>query len=147
LDAGIPQSVYELNRRQIENGHLAQVGDAKLLRVGEVWTLDDGTTLEFLGTERWVALSVRYDPGEPIVLVSVVLLLVGLVLTLTGRRGRVRSRRAGAGDAGGGAGEVSEAGGLPRGDCPGFAEECAALVRDVTDARDARDAQEVGRAG
>ncbi|MFS8478895.1 MAG: cytochrome c biogenesis protein ResB [Micromonosporaceae bacterium] len=147
LDAGIPQSVYELNRRQIENGHLAQVGDAKLLRVGEVWTLDDGTTLEFLGTERWVALSVRYDPGEPIVLVSVVLLLVGLVLTLTGRRRRVWFRPVGAGDAGGADGEVYEAGGLPRGDYPGFAEEFAALVRDVTDARDARDAQEVGRAG
>jgi len=144
LDAGIPQSVYKLNRRQIETGRLVQVGDAKLLRVGETWTLDDGTTLEFLGTKRWVALSVRYDPGEPIVLVSVVLLLAGLVLTLTGRRRRVWFRPVGTGGADG---DVYEAGGLPRGDYPGFAEEFAALVRDVTDGREARDVREVGRAG
>ena len=31
-----------------------QVGRAKLLRPGESWTLDDGSTVEFLGTQQWI---------------------------------------------------------------------------------------------
>ncbi|WP_202197031.1 cytochrome c biogenesis protein ResB, partial [Escherichia coli] len=50
LDAGIPGSVYQLDQRQLANGKLKQIG-TKLLRPGETWTLDDGSTLEFVGTE------------------------------------------------------------------------------------------------
>ena len=57
-----PRSVYKLDQRQVDNGKLKQVGDKKL-GVGEKWTLDDGSTLEFVGTKPYVTLSVRYDPG------------------------------------------------------------------------------------
>lgn len=89
VDAGIPSSVYQIDQRQIRTGRLNQVGDAKLLKPGEKWTLDDGTTVEFLGTKPFVTLSVRHDPGSTLMLVSSVVLLVGLLGSLFGRRRRV----------------------------------------------------------
>ena len=53
LDAGIPSSVYQIDQGQVRNGSLKAVGEGKLLRPGEKWTLDDGTTVEFLGTEPY----------------------------------------------------------------------------------------------
>jgi cytochrome c biogenesis protein len=141
LDAGIPGSVYKLDQRQVRTGKLTQVGAGKLLRPGEKWTLDDGTTVEFLGTKQYVTLSVRYDPGELIVLVSAVLLLGGLMLSLTGRRRRVWFRvTPAAADAGPatpdarsttGGSSLIEAGGLPRTDYSGFADEFDQLVAAV----------------
>jgi cytochrome c biogenesis protein len=132
LDAGIPQSVYELNQRQIRAGRLAQVGEPKLLRPGESWILDDGTRVEFLGTRQWVSLSIRYDPGGQIVLGSVVVMLAGLLLTLSGKRRRVWFRVAPSTTSGS---SVVEAGGLPRADYPGFADEFQSLVREIDNVR------------
>jgi cytochrome c biogenesis protein len=134
LDAGIPGSVYRLDQHQVETGRLKQVG-SKLLREGQSWRLDDGTTVEFVGTRPWVALSVRHDPGEPIVLGSVVMLLAGLMLSLTGKRRRVWFRVGSSPTAGtsptAGSSTLTEAGGLPRTDYPAFAEEFTQLIRDV----------------
>ncbi len=110
LDAGITGSVYQLNKDD-----LTPVGDAKLLKKGDTWTLDDGSKLEFLGTQQWITISIRHDPGQPIVLAGVVLLLVGLPMSLYGKRRRVWLRLHPDGTA--------EAGGLPRTDYPGFEDE------------------------
>ncbi|GAA2705000.1 cytochrome c biogenesis protein ResB [Micromonospora olivasterospora] len=139
MDAGIPGSVYKLDQRQVTNGKLKQVGNKKLA-VGEKWTLDDGSVLEFLGTKPYVTLSVRYDPGSTLLLASSAVLLIGLMGALFGRRRRVwfRVTPAPAGDAGDPAGgsptsgsSLVEAGGLPRTDYPGFADEFAQLVAAV----------------
>jgi cytochrome c biogenesis protein len=127
IDDGTPQSVWTLNQDQLASGALAPVGDPAFLRPGETMTLDDGTTVEFVGTQRWVTVSVRYDPGEPIVLGGVALLLAGLVLSLTGRRRRVWFRVT-PGDR---SHSTVEAGGLPRTDYAGFPDEFAKLVRDA----------------
>ncbi|MDM4722037.1 cytochrome c biogenesis protein ResB [Micromonospora sp. WMMA1363] len=140
LDAGIPGSVYRLDQRQVRAGKVKEVGN-RLLKVGETWTLDDGTTLEFLGTEPYIVLSVRHDPGSTLLLVSSGTLLLGLMGSLFGRRRRVFFRVLPAGTAEAPAravdpGEGSptsgsslvEAGGLPRTDHPGFAGEFAQLV-------------------
>lgn len=152
LDAGIPGSVYRLDQRQVRNGKLTQLGEAKLLKPGEKWTLDDGTSVEFLGTEPFVTLSVRYDPGSTLLLVSSGVLLVGLLGSLFGRRRRVWFRvlpadvggaaaGAGVGTAGDaadptgrsttGGSSLVQAGGLPRTEYPGFADEFAQLVAEV----------------
>jgi cytochrome c biogenesis protein len=143
LDAGIPGSVYRLDQRQVQAGKLRQVGDAKLLRPGETWTLDDGTTVEFLGTRPYITLSVRYAPGETIMLVSAATMLIGLMFSLFGRRRRVWFRPvpadAGVATAAPGASSTTtgsslmEAGGLPRTDHAGFADEFAQLVALVQD--------------
>ncbi|MET7821125.1 cytochrome c biogenesis protein ResB [Micromonospora zamorensis] len=133
LDAGIPSSVYQLDQRQVRTGKVQEVG-TKLLRKGETWKLDDGTTVEFLGTERYVTLSIRHDPGATPLLISCGFLLVGLMGSLFGRRRRVFFRVVPADPAEGsptGGSSLMEAGGLPRTDYPGFADEFAQLIVEV----------------
>ncbi|MEU6021071.1 cytochrome c biogenesis protein ResB [Micromonospora sp. NPDC047134] len=133
LDAGIPSSVYQLDQRQVRNGRLTEIG-AKELRLGESWTLDDGTTVEFLGSEPYIVISVRYDPGTTLLLVSSIGLVFGLMGSLFVRRRRVfvRLLPAGAIDPADGSptggSSLIEVGGLPRTEHPGFAEEFAQLV-------------------
>lgn len=129
IDRGTPQSVTALNPDQLASGALEQVGEAEFLAPGGTMTLDDGTTVEFLGTERWVTISVRHDPGQLIALVGIGLLLAGLVGSLTGRRRRVWFRVAADPDRPGRS--LVEAGGLPRSDHPGFAGEFSRLVDDL----------------
>jgi cytochrome c biogenesis protein len=119
FDAGAPLSVYTLDQRQIDAKRLAKFGDPLMLKPGETGTLPDGTTVKFVGTEQWISISIRHDPGQPIVLVGAAALLVGLLGSLTGKRRRVFFRITPDG---------MSAGGLPRGDYPGFAEEFASIV-------------------
>ncbi|MFE9915469.1 cytochrome c biogenesis protein ResB [Micromonospora sp. NPDC005553] len=150
LDAGIPGSVYQLDQRQVRAGKVKEVG-TKLLRKGETWKLDDGTTVEFLGTERYVTLSVRHDPGSTMLLVSCGVLLIGLMGSLFGKRRRVFFRVAPA-DPGDGSptsgSSLMEVGGLPRTDYPGFADEFTQLVAAVSGAdRAGAGADSADRAG
>ncbi|TBL23902.1 cytochrome c biogenesis protein ResB, partial [Verrucosispora sp. SN26_14.1] len=155
LDGGIPGSVYQLDQRQIRNGRLTEVG-SKDLRKGESWTLDDGTTVEFVGTERYIVLSVRHDPGTMLLLVSSVGLVLGLMGSLFVRRRRifVRVLPAGSGPSGSepsvaglpgagppaggsptGGSSLVEVAGLPRTEHPGFAAEFSQLVAAIGDDR------------
>ena len=126
LDSGRPQSVYRLDLLQIEQKRLERFGEAKLMRIGDTWTLPDGTRLEFLAVQQWIAISVRHDPGSVIVLGSVVFLLGGLMISLTGRRRRIWARVTATGPGVNGSGVTW--GGLPRSDFPGFADEFAEIV-------------------
>ncbi|WP_433128397.1 cytochrome c biogenesis protein ResB [Micromonospora sp. CA-240977] len=147
-DAGIPGSIYQLDQRQVRTGKVKEVG-TKLLRKGETWTLDDGSTVEFLDTERYVTLSVRHDPGATPLLISCGVLLVGLMGSLFGRRRRVFFRVVpadpGEGSPTGGS-SLMEVGGLPRTDYPGFADEFTQLVAAVNGA-DRPEADATDRAG
>ncbi len=134
LGSGAPQSVYELDSRQVALGRLENVGTTTL-RPGESWTLPDGSTVEFLGTKPWVTLAVRHDPGSAIVLVGAGTLLVGLMVSLFGKRRRVWARISPTD----GGGSLITLGGLARTEYPGFAEEFAGVVALVPD----RDAEPV----
>ncbi|MEV0606319.1 cytochrome c biogenesis protein ResB [Polymorphospora rubra] len=149
LDAGIPSLVYVLDQRQVQAGKLNQVGEAKLMRPGESWTLDDGSTVEFVGTREFITLSVRYDPGERIVLISSIVMLAGLMLSIFGKRRRIWFRTVSGTPAAGAeparktrseapaaasttdGSSLLEAGGLPRTDYSGFADEFKQLVAAV----------------
>ena len=132
LDAGIPGSVYQLDKRQVDNGKLKQIG-TKLLRPGETWTLDDGSTLEFVGTRPYVTLAIRHAPGQTLLLVASGTLLLGLMGSLFARRRRVwfRVSPPDGGSPTDGSSLV-EAGGLPRTEHPGFADEFTQLVAAVS---------------
>lgn len=130
LDVGVPGSVYALDQGQIATGELKNVTGERphKLTVGQAWTLDDGTKLEFLGTRPFVTLAIRYDPTQTLILVGAVLGLAGLMLSLAGRRRRIWFRALPAApDATGGT--LMSAGGLPRTDYPGFADEFQAVVK------------------
>ena len=132
VDAGLPGSVYALDRRQIDNGELKKVSDARPheLKPGETWTLDDGTKLEFLGTRPFATIAVRHDPTQTLVLSGAVLGLIGLMLSLFGHRRRVWFRMSPLGASEGATGgTVMSAGGLPRTDYPGFEAEFDGLVQ------------------
>ena len=130
LDVGTPGSVYALDQGQITSGELKNVSGAQPheLKVGETWTLDDGTKLEFLGTRPFATLAIRYDPTQSLVLVGAVVGLIGLTLSLSGHRRRVWFRAL-PGSGGDGGGTLLSAGGLPRADYPGFSDEFQALVK------------------
>jgi cytochrome c biogenesis protein len=130
LDVGTPSSVYALDQGQIANGELKNVSGTRPheLKIGESWTLDDGTKLEFVGTRPYATLSIRYDPTQSLVLAGAVLGLAGLMLSLAGRRRRVWFVAL-PGSAGGAGGTLLSAGGLPRTDYPGFGDEFTALVK------------------
>ncbi|WP_203941818.1 cytochrome c biogenesis protein ResB [Spirilliplanes yamanashiensis] len=130
LETGVPQSVYALPQRALDDGRLKQLDTpAKLLRRGEAWTLDDGSTLEFLGTQRWITVAVRHDPGEPLALAGAVAMLAGLTVSLSLRRRRVWFRVT---PAPGGC-QISAAG-LPRTGYDAFEQEFAGLVNRARDA-------------
>jgi cytochrome c biogenesis protein len=134
LGTGRPQSVYELDQRQIANGELVDVG-RKNLRPGESWTLPDGSTVEFVGTRQWITVSVRHDPGEPIVLFGAGAVLVGLMVSLSGKRRRVWARISPAD----GGGSLITLGGLARTEYPGFADEFAGVLGLVDPAEPERE--------
>ncbi|KAB1911621.1 cytochrome c biogenesis protein ResB [Micromonospora sp. AMSO31t] len=143
LDAGIPGSVYKLDQRQVANGKLKQIGE-KVLRPGEKWTLDDGSTLEFVGTKPYITISVRHAPGQTMMLAACGTLLLGLMGSLFARRRRVWFRVSPpVGGSPTSGSSLVEAGGLPRTEHPGFADEFAQLVAAVSDdGRDDRRARE-----
>jgi cytochrome c biogenesis protein len=125
LDNGAPQSVYSLDQAQIDSGALKPLGDPHAkpigLKPGQSATLSDGSTVQFIGTRQWVSLSIRYDPGEKVVLAGALLLVLGLVGSLTGRRRRVWFRLAPDGTA--------VAGGLARAEYASFPAEFDAIVK------------------
>ena len=123
VEEAVPESLTVVNDL-ITAGDLELAATPAFLRPGESLTLDDGTTVEFLGTERWITISVRSDPGQPVLLVSMVVLLGGLMLSLSGRRRRVWFRITPTTTGG----SMISAGGLPRSDHPGFDEEFQRLV-------------------
>jgi cytochrome c biogenesis protein len=125
LGSGIPRSVYSLDQNQVSKGALKLIG-SKFLRPGETWKLDDGSTLEFVGTKQWAGLRVDDDPGQKVVLVAAVLMVVGLIGSLTVRRRRLWVRFTP--DAGG---TVVGVGGLARTDADSYAEEFRRTVADI----------------
>jgi cytochrome c biogenesis protein len=114
LDSGVPQSVYELDDKD-----LTQLTDAEgeplriLLAPGTTFDLPDGAgSVTFDGVKRYAALDIRYDPTKVWVLAFAVLALAGLTTSLFVRRRRLWARVSTDGEGR----TVVEVGGLSRGD-------------------------------
>lgn len=140
VEVGLPGSVYTLDQGQIDNGELKKVSGDRPARLepGQKYTMADGSTLEFVGTRPFATLAIRADPAQRYVLGGAVAGLLGLTLSLYGHRRRLWFRITPQE----GSGSLIEAGGLPRTDYPGFAEEFGRLVgaaRDPDPARATRD--------
>ncbi len=130
LDDGRGQSIFTVDRAQIDSGALTKLARQNL-RPGEQIRLDDGTTIRFDDVRQWVSLQVSYDPGQTAVLVFAVLLLIGLGLSLTIKRRRFWVRLTPAGEPPGSRRTVVEIGGLARTDRAGYGEEFSRLRTDL----------------
>jgi len=91
LDTGEPQSVYDLDKAELETFPGPSGGDFRLdIALGQTKTLPGGAgTISFDGVDRWVKLQVSRTPGKWLALGGVVLALLGLLGSLF-----IRPRRA-----------------------------------------------------
>jgi cytochrome c biogenesis protein len=135
LDTGQPQSVYSIDRDQVNNGALKQVG-RKNLGPNQTYNLKDGTSIQFTGYKEWANLQVSRDPAQTWVLVAAGGILLGLVLSLRIRRRRLWLRATPA-DASSGSGRtVVELGGLARTDAGVFTDEFGKVAKRLQDGGD-----------
>ncbi|OZG28196.1 cytochrome C biogenesis protein ResB [Williamsia sp. 1138] len=91
LDTGRPQNVFSLDVNLINQGRLLKKERVNLQQ-GEQTRLEDGTTVQFDGYQRWVSLQVSHDPAQNWVLVSAIAMLAGLLVSLLIKRRRVWAR-------------------------------------------------------
>jgi cytochrome c biogenesis protein len=97
LDTGEPQSVYSLEKDQLEVMKREDGRDFRLdIAMGQTKQLPDGAgSITFDGVERWVKLQISDTPGKGLALGGVLLAIVGLLASLfiRPRRAWVRVRR------------------------------------------------------
>lgn len=140
LDTGRSQGLFSLDRDLISSGALSKEARVNL-KLGESTTLEDGTTIEFLGAKEFVNLQVSHDPSSQVVLIASLVALAGMVLSLGIKRRRVWVRL----HSTDGGGTRIEFGGLARTDKAGWGDEFADIVEDIVDRSDGEDGQ--GREG
>ena len=128
LDAGVPGSVYELDRRRLTP---IDGGKSHLLAAGQTWTLPDGSSVTFVRTTEWATFQVTQDPGKLVALVASVGMVLGLCLSLFVRRRRLWVRAVPAGDDAAPGRTVVEVAGLARTDPDAFAAEFDELVTSL----------------
>jgi cytochrome c biogenesis protein len=97
LDAGVPQSVYVLDKDQLQQINESGSPQALMLQPGETIELGGGAgSITFEGYDRWVKLQINKAPGKVVPLAGVVVAILGLLgsLFIRPRRTWVRVRRA-----------------------------------------------------
>jgi cytochrome c biogenesis protein len=132
MDAGAPQSVYELDT----TGMRRLTTSPQVLAPGQSLKLPGGRgTITFTGYVPWVSLAITHDPGQLPALVCGMAALGGLLLSFMVRRRRVFVR-AKAGQQGAGQhSTMVQLGGLARTDASGsFEAEFAALAAELKSA-------------
>jgi cytochrome c biogenesis protein len=126
INDGTPQSIYRLNRENMEQFEADGQPFAAVLMPGETVELpDDAGFVTFDGYVTWVNLQISRNSGKEIALLGAVLAVAGLAGSLYVRRRRVWVR-AGPGDDGR---TVVEAAGLHRSEGGNLADE----VDDIID--------------
>ena len=129
LDNGEPQSVYDLDKTNLDVFKKKGGGDFRLdMAVGQTKQLPDGAgSITFDGVDRWVKLQVSNSPGKGIALGGVLLAILGLMGSLF-----IRPRRTWVRVTGGDEGTVVELAGLDRsagGDLEDEVDELEKLIR------------------
>jgi len=126
IDAGIPQSVYQLDLDNMDKVTDDGQPVSQILGAGDILELPDGLgRITYDGYVTWINLQVSDNPGLPVLLTGSVLAMVSVSLSLFVRRRRLWFRVA----ADAGAGTVVDVAGLDRAHGGDLADELDALVR------------------
>lgn len=128
LDAGVAQSVYELDTDNLDQ--LAGPDGQPLqlyLKPGETTELPDGLgSVELEEIKRYIALDIRHDPTQGIMLAFTIFLLAGLGLSLFVPRRRMWVRAADTDD-----GVATEVASLARGEDPRVVQAAESLAVEL----------------
>ena len=90
MSDGVSQSVYTLDKDDLEQVQSKGQPFARSLAIGEVMELPNGAgSLTFDGVSRFANFQIAYDPGKEIALLAALMLLGGLTASLMIRRRRV----------------------------------------------------------
>lgn len=125
LNLSVPQSVYELDKRNLTAGKIAGIS------LDGQSELEDGTTISFPGLRQYTVFQIASDPGQGIALAGAALILVGLFPALYSSRRRVWIRVRPSESAGGEPESRVEVSGLALQRKASFEEEFGAIVRDL----------------
>lgn len=136
VDSGVPQSVYRMNVKGMEQFTKESGAPWNTPLVPQSFfgndpsttaTLPDGSTITFHDVKPWANFQISQEPGKELALVSVIAAIVGLVLSLFVRRRRMWVRAV----AGPDGRTVVEVAGLTRTEGGGLGQEVQALVDDL----------------
>ena len=90
MSDGAPQSVYTLDKSDLEQVTVGDEPLAKALAVGETMRLPGGRgSLTFDRVARFANFQIARDPGKEVALIAAIMLLVGLTASLMIRRRRI----------------------------------------------------------
>ncbi|WP_019143738.1 cytochrome c biogenesis protein ResB [Aeromicrobium massiliense] len=98
LDAGVPQSVYVLDKDEMEQVKNPDGSNFRIsLSPGQEQVLPDGTKIQFVELRQFARLQIAASPGKVVPLVGVSVGVLGLILSLAikPRRTWIRARREG----------------------------------------------------
>ncbi|MFG2224357.1 cytochrome c biogenesis protein ResB [Streptomyces sp. NPDC048644] len=90
LDSGLPQSVYQLDQKNLKQYSAKGKKLAKMMLPGETMKLPDGDgSITFKGVKTWASFKITHQPGNGLALAGAVAVLLGLAGSLFIQRRRV----------------------------------------------------------
>jgi cytochrome c biogenesis protein len=137
MDAGTPQSVYELDTSHMKQFKTSTGSNIVApMKPGDTWTLPGGAgSVTFTGIKQWANFTVAHNPGTGAALGSAVLAILGLIGSLFVQRRRIWVRAL----AGPDGTTTVEVAGLARSESARIAEELAGLALDLQEAAPAEE--------
>ncbi|MFD7665256.1 cytochrome c biogenesis protein ResB [Streptomyces sp. NPDC059788] len=126
VDSGLPQSVYQLEKKKLKQYKQDGRAVAQMMRAGETMKLPGGDgSIKFVGVKQWATFQVSHQPGNGLALIGAVAVLLGLAGSLFIQRRRVWVRAVRGADGV----TVVELAGLGRSESARLPEELADLAQ------------------
>jgi len=125
VDSGLPQNVYQLQKKYLKQYKVKGAPLAKMMLPGETMKLPNGDgSIQFTGIKNWASFKITHQPGNGLALAGAVAALVGLAGSLFIQRRRVWVRA----EQGADGVTVVEMAGLGRSESPRLPEELGDLA-------------------
>ncbi|WP_030374039.1 cytochrome c biogenesis protein ResB [Streptomyces rimosus] len=90
VDSGLPQSVYQLEKKNLKQYKQDGRAVAQMMKPGETMKLPGGDgSIKFVGVKQWATFQVSHQPGNGLALIGAIAILIGLAGSLFIQRRRV----------------------------------------------------------